>query len=495
MVYLVKPYPFASITEMVVNEGQVAEAVRRDSPWWRNPEWAASDRDLQDVRNSGISYDPRPLEDLMEDGLYMLYGPRRVGKTVSVKRTVEVLLSKGVNPLQIIRVTVDGWPANRLGMLYNNTVRVMTSSVGDATRYWFIDEITACKGEWWSVIKNLRDNTPFGNDCVVLTGSSNAGLDEAVKAFAGRRGHAIDPDRVLLPMNFHAFCKSLGVGPPTVPRLRADELLTAQARGTWLSLVPYTEELVGAWISYLEAGGYPKAVSDWQRNNQVSPVTIQAIWDVVRGDAITTGMTESELGSVLDGIAKRIASLVNMSQFARDSGIGITALANRINALNSAFLAWRCPRADTLGRPDPDKQEKLYFLDPLIARLPQLLHGRDPIDVTRMSEQQLGVALVQWNEKVHPGSVRSGQWVTHHRGSKSNEIDFAGTCADTLVRAVPIEGKYVSGGWRQESLAIANSTLGKGILATRDITDVGENEPVWAVPAAFVALVLSSYSR
>ncbi|CAG4913262.1 unnamed protein product [Acidithrix sp. C25] len=37
----------------------------------------------------------------------MLYGPRRVGKSVLVKRTVQALLDQGVNPRQIIRVTVD----------------------------------------------------------------------------------------------------------------------------------------------------------------------------------------------------------------------------------------------------------------------------------------------------------------------------------------------------------------------------------------------------
>jgi hypothetical protein len=480
---------------MVVNEGQVGEAVRRDSPWWRGSNWEREDRDLQNVKASGFSYDPFPLGDLAVDGLYLLYGPRRVGKTVSVKRAIETLLARGVQPLQIIRVTVDGWTASRLGMLYDHVVRVQTSSIRDATRYWFIDEITACNGEWWSVIKSLRDNTPFGTDCVVLTGSSNAGLDEAIKAFAGRRGSATSPDRVLLPMNFESFCSCLGIDLPPVQGVRADELRSSESRDLWLSLIPYTEDLVGAWASYLQAGGYPQAVADWRRANVVSATTIQAVWDVVRGDALTTGMSETDLGSVLDGMATRLASLVNMSDFSRATGIGTGPLDTRVHSLVSAFLAWHCPRADQSGAPDLGKQSKIYFLDPLVARLPQLVHGKTSIDITRMSEQQLGVALLEWNEMVRPGSARSAQWVTHHRGSKSNVIDFAGRCADTLARAVPVEGKYVSGGWRQEALAIANSVLGEGILATRDITDVTIGEPVWAVPAPFVALALNSYQR
>lgn len=144
---------------MVVNEGQVAEAVRRDSPWWRSPHWAATDRDMLEAAGSQIDYYPLSLANIRSGGLYMLYGPRRVGKTVLVKRSIQALLAQGVNPLQIIRVTVDGWQANRLGTLYEYVVRVLTSSVGDGPRYWFIDEVTACRGQWWSVVKNLRDNT------------------------------------------------------------------------------------------------------------------------------------------------------------------------------------------------------------------------------------------------------------------------------------------------------------------------------------------------
>jgi predicted AAA+ superfamily ATPase len=262
-----------------------------------------------------------------------------------------------------------------------------------------------------------------------------------------------------------------------------------------LSLAPYTEDLVGAWASYLQAGGFPQAVADWRRANEVSVTTIHALWDVVRGDALTTAMSEAELGSVLDGMSKRLTSLVNMSSFARDTGLGVVALETRIASLVSTFLAWHCPRADETGAPDTGKQSKLYFLDPLVAQLPHLLQGSSAVDITRMSEQQLGVALLEWNETVRPGSVRSAQWVTHHRGSKSNEIDFVGRCADTLARAVPLEGKYVSGNWRQEALAIANSTLREGILATRDITEVSVGEPVWAVPAPFVALALNSFER
>ncbi|HLH68907.1 MAG TPA: hypothetical protein VKY90_07735 [Candidatus Dormibacteraeota bacterium] len=96
-------------------------------------------------------------------------------------------------------MSVDRWQANRLGTCYEHVVRLLTSPIRQGPRDRFIDEITTCWGEWWTVIKNLRDNPGLRDDRVVPTGPSNGNLDQAIKAFAGRRGPVHDPDRALLP--------------------------------------------------------------------------------------------------------------------------------------------------------------------------------------------------------------------------------------------------------------------------------------------------------
>ncbi len=122
-------------------------------------------------------------------------------------------------------------------------------------------------------IEDLRDNTAFGDDCVVLTGSSNRNLDDAIKAFAGRGGSAIDPDRCLLPTNFRGFCVASKVDIGSEIDMRLDELYSELGRGAWRRLEPFTN----SWQAYLEVGGYPKAVSDWCARNTVEPQTWGAI--------------------------------------------------------------------------------------------------------------------------------------------------------------------------------------------------------------------------
>ena len=89
------------------------------------------------------------------------------------------------------------------------------------------------------------------------------------------------------------------------------------------------------------------------------------------------------------------------------------------------------------------------------------------------------------------GLTRSGDWVTHHRSGQA-AIDFVGRCADNGERATPLDGKYISGSWKRDALSIRNSAFGSGILATRDVLSADPADPVWAVPASFIAYALAN---
>ena len=81
------------------------------NPWWRDPNWAATDTDLRDASNAGIQYRSDVLSDSKPGGLYILRRPRRVAETVAVKQQIEDLLAAGTPATAIVRVAVDGWSA------------------------------------------------------------------------------------------------------------------------------------------------------------------------------------------------------------------------------------------------------------------------------------------------------------------------------------------------------------------------------------------------
>ena len=126
------------------------------------------------------------LSDLAPGGLYILRGPRRVGKTVAVKGEIRELIAGRVPPRRIVHMAVDGLRSRDLGLLVDAADGLMPD---EGHRYWFIDEITGIADGWPERVKWLRDNdSRFRTDTVVLTGSSAADLTGATKALAGRRG-------------------------------------------------------------------------------------------------------------------------------------------------------------------------------------------------------------------------------------------------------------------------------------------------------------------
>jgi predicted AAA+ superfamily ATPase len=291
-------------------------------------------------------------------------------------------------------------------------------------------------------------------------------------------------------MSFASFCRVAGFENLPDVDLRPDELRAAHAHDVWRSLDAHTDTLTIAWQAFIEVGGYPQAVADWCTQSRIDEATWRALWEVVRGEALTKGFTEPALLAVLSGLSERIASHVVQQTLAADADLQPAALSDRIDALVQSFVLWRCPAGGTNRLPDLARRQKYYFIDSLPARLAELVHGSTPVDVSRITEQQLGVQLLQWNERVRPGSTRTSGWITHHR-TERNEVDFAGRCADNGAPMTAIESKYSSSSWRRDALTLRNS-LGGGLLATRDVLDIEREEPVWAVPVGMIAWALTA---
>jgi hypothetical protein len=76
--------------------------------WWADAGWERSDPDLEQLAEAPFRYEPEPLHGIRPDGLYLLRGPRRVGKSVEVKRAIARLIESGVNPRSIIYFACNG---------------------------------------------------------------------------------------------------------------------------------------------------------------------------------------------------------------------------------------------------------------------------------------------------------------------------------------------------------------------------------------------------
>jgi predicted AAA+ superfamily ATPase len=476
-----------------MNDGQLRRRLAEHCPWWTNPQgWEADDPDLRDTLASPFAHKPEPLVDIAPPGLYVLRGPRRVGKSVELKRAISRLNRQGVNPRAIFFVNGDGLSSvqdlRRIVVVGHNDIPRI-----EGPRYWFIDEVTAISG-WSGIVKDLRDqNTPFREGCVVLSGSSARDLREATADLADRRGGAADSDRLLLPMTFRRFCSAVGtLGEPPDTTLRPRDFLTRQSEDALHELHPWWSQLDDQWQLFLQVGGFPRAVGEFLRFGSVQPGFLNGVADVIRGDAFrTTTMSETQAAAFLDRLVQGLASPINASEVARDTGLSDNeAVERRIDSLVLAFYAWRCYRVRG-SLPNPEAQRKLYFIDPLIARLAHLRDRRyiDP-DPSVLTEQQIGLALTRAIAAEAPDVLVQASSVMYQRTETDAEIDFVGPRLD-----LAFECKYIDRPWRSAARTV-RASRGRGVLVTRSVFDLEAGptakKPVWAIPAGMVAWLLDT---
>lgn len=464
--------------------GDIATRVASTNRWWRNPlAWRDQDPDLLAVSRAPFHYRANCLRDLAPGGLYVLRGPRRVGKSTQIKQTIASLIDRGISARNIVHASVDGWSARDLHTLVTSTSVTFLAGVS-GPRYWFIDEVTSVAGAWPATIKYLRDNDPaFREDTVVLTGSSAARLHEARKALAGRRGDATDTDRMLLPMPFAAFVEAAGIQLPGLDPVSPGDLGTDHFRAAVNVLLPHLADLVPLWEAYLRVGGFPQAVAGWLDDGDVPDALVKALWDVIYGEAIAGARFSSmQTSALLARLSTSLCSPVNISSLARDVDAGRDATANRLGDLAEAYLSWPCHKEQGL-RAHLAAQSKWYFVDPLVARLAALRGTGPEPDSTALTEQQVGLAILRAMDGFGFGELVDFDRLLYHRTATGREIDFVGRG----LRGVAVESKYVDDRLGREMQTISASPW-FGLLASRSVVEWGRDG--WVVPAPILALAL-----
>ena len=469
--------------------GELQAKLTATNGWWRRPQdWTRQDPDLQEASEAPFTHSARVLDDLVRGGLYVLRGPRRVGKSVELKRTIERLIRDGADPRAIMHMSVDGWSADDLGTLVRAADRLMPAG---GHRWWLIDEITAITDGWPARIKWLRDNNPrFRQDTVVLTGSSSSNLRDSIGDLAGRRGPANAPDRVMLPIGFRTFVKltdresslqdATGLQPLAVADLTPDRLSDAAYR-----LAPWLDLLVDAWEDYLRVGGFPQAIASHMRRRLVDKNLEQALFGVISGDAFQRArLSDLQTTEMLRRLTRGLGSQLNSSRLAREINVSLPTAQRRIDDLCESFIVWPVHREQGL-RPNLRAQRKVYFTDPVYARIGY--GDAQTLDETALSEQQLGMALLRSSIGHSHSSYADFDRVLCFRSATDAEIDFVGPDFGGLA----IESKYADGRWRRSVGRTLAASPWRGLVATRTELDLDEAETV-AIPTAMLAWLIDA---
>lgn len=170
------------------------------------------------------------------------------------------------------------------------------------------------------------------------------------------------------------------------------------------------------------------------------------MFNVITGDAfrnskpsVTTEM------ALLERLWSAMASPANLSNVANDIGVSHDVVVRHVGYLGDSYLSWRCAqRADNAWLPRERAQDKIYAIDPLVARLAHLRNPeRADIDPTVLTEMQIGMAIRRSVIRANPIALND-DFLFHARTPARKEIDFV----SRELADVAIEGKYIEdGGW------------------------------------------------
>ena len=91
---------------------KISEIVNQN-PWWKHEEkFAIFDKNLKEANEKPIFFKRKRI-DLNKGNIYVLRGPRQVGKTTYIKDSISKLISEGIDPNHILYLSSDFFVSRR----------------------------------------------------------------------------------------------------------------------------------------------------------------------------------------------------------------------------------------------------------------------------------------------------------------------------------------------------------------------------------------------
>ena len=289
----------------------------------------------------------------------ILMGPRRVGKTVMIYHTIQLLIEEGVNPKNIIYVSVDTPIYNgiQLEELMNTAFIACGKAFEVVEQYYvFFDEVQYLK-QWEVGLKTMAD--AFPNVRFVAAGSAAAALKKSsIESGAGRFS-----DFSLPPLTFYEYV-----------HLRHCEEHLRESTLNWNghevhSFEPTNiTELNKLFVEYINYGGYPEVAFNTEL--QVDPgqyIRHDIIDKVLLCDLPSLyGITDvQELNALFAMIAFNSGGEFSYESLAQNTGVKKETLRRYVEYFEAAFLLKKIHRTDdTAKRYQREHAFKLYLTNP-----------------------------------------------------------------------------------------------------------------------------------
>ena len=342
---------------LTISEAEIYDGLGVENPWWGGGEPVGRVANYPERAYLPAFRQLVTQADVVRSVL--LFGPRRVGKTVMIQQTIAHLLGDGVAGSNLLYISLDRPLYN--GLTLEGVVRAHMSRTPEARgrRYFFFDEIQYVR-DWERDLKSLTDLYPEHR--FVASGSAAAALrTKSIESGAGRF-----TDFMLPPLTFDEFIAFQHEEEDSLTRLRAfaDADFTEPEQLREIDIA-YLNILFERYLTY---GGYPEAVMSQHIQDNLDRFIREDIVEKVllRDLPSLYGIQDTrELNSLFTTLCYNTAQEVSLENLSNSAAISKNTIKRYIEYLEAAFLIRTVSRIDHTARTfERQTRFKVYLTNP-----------------------------------------------------------------------------------------------------------------------------------
>ena len=431
------------------------------NPWWDLKENIENDRHIKIFNQCKFRYFPIFYNELVleESGIYTLRGPRQVGKTTSMKLLIKKLLDKGVDPSNILYLTLDNIKdKEELIETLKNWI-LLRKKAHSGRQFIFLDEISFIDN-WQTALKYLYDINLLCESFVLLSGSSAYDIKKSSERLPGRRGMGID--LIQLPVSFKEYVQTSHH--IQIKSYSFSEILDFTESELNLLTFEYSKYIVDFNI-YYHSGGFPKVINTYIENNMITQEVIKIYEDFILGDIERFSKSRFTLIELLKKIPDIVGQQFSWNSLNNDlnSISSSNTVQSYIQILGMNFIISTLFFLDPSKRSiRPKKQKKIYPVDPVISKVIESLSGKK-IDRGNYIESIVLENLLKFSSRKTEGlNLYYGPYYWY--SEKKKEIDFLVEQDSALY---PIEVKFQNK-VNKSDYSTLKRNFNKGILLSKD---------------------------
>ena len=412
-----------------IPEEQIIKRLKDDNAWWSYGSIEDEFKAMPPRAYFDLFY-PLVVENTIKRAV-VLMGPRRVGKTVMLRHTIQALIDSGVSAKKICYITLDAPIYNKISL--ERLFELCQIALNDFSKDGFtiiFDEVQYLK-DWEVHLKALVDR--FRQSKFVVSGSAAA----ALKLKSNESGAGRFTDFSLPPLTFYEYIQMV------LPNSNLVYPIEYQWGPDKITLFNTTDikELNRHFISYINIGGYPEIVySSLMQSNTQRYVKNDIVDKVLLRDLPSLyGINDvQELNSLFNTVAYHTAKEFSLESLNNTSHVDKLTIKKYLEYLEAAYLIKTVRRIDMSGKQFKRANFfKLYLTNTSIRRA--LFDAVSETDAN-MGEMVENAIVSQWFHRPNSPFFYA-RWQKEKSKGADGEVDIVGLNA-LLNPAFAVEIKW-----------------------------------------------------